>query len=50
MDIHNIRQLLRTKTIYDLPLRVTFYARVSSEYQLHPLKSNRVFPPNLMSS
>ena len=31
MDIHNIRQLLRTKTIYDLPLRVTFYARVSSE-------------------
>ena len=31
MDIHNIRQLLRTKSIYDLPLRVTFYARVSSE-------------------
>ena len=31
MDIHNIRQLLRAKTIYDLPLRVTFYARVSSE-------------------
>lgn len=31
MDIHNIRQLLHTKTIYDLPLRVTFYARVSSE-------------------
>ena len=31
MDIHNIRQFLRAKTIYDLPLRVTFYARVSSE-------------------
>ena len=31
MDIHDIRQLLHTKTIYDLPLRVTFYARVSSE-------------------
>ena len=31
MDIHNIRQLLKTKTIYDIPLRVTFYARVSSE-------------------
>ena len=31
MDIHNIRQLLRAKTIYALPLRVTFYARVSSE-------------------
>ncbi|WP_308542388.1 recombinase family protein [uncultured Oscillibacter sp.] len=31
MDIHSVRQQLKTKTIYDLPLRVTFYARVSSE-------------------
>ncbi|MBD5162888.1 MAG: recombinase family protein [Oscillibacter sp.] len=31
MDIHTIRQTLRTKPIYDIPLRVTFYARVSSE-------------------
>ena len=31
MDIHSTRQQLRTRTIYDLPLRVTFYARVSSE-------------------
>lgn len=31
MDIHTIRQQLKTKAIYDLPLRVTFYARVSSE-------------------
>ena len=31
MDIHEIRTLLRTKSIYDIPLRVTFYARVSSE-------------------
>ena len=31
MDIHAARQQLRTRTIYDLPLRVTFYARVSSE-------------------
>ncbi len=31
MDIHSIRQALRTKSIYDIPLRVTFYARVSSE-------------------
>ena len=31
MDIHGVRQQLKTKTIYDLPLRVTFYARVSSE-------------------
>ena len=31
MDVHAIRQQMRTKSIYDLPLRVTFYARVSSE-------------------
>ncbi len=31
MDIHSIRQALRTRSIYDTPLRVTFYARVSSE-------------------
>ena len=31
MDIHTTRQQLKTRTIYDIPLRVTFYARVSSE-------------------
>ncbi len=31
MDILNIRSQMRTKSIYDIPLRVTFYARVSSE-------------------
>ncbi len=31
MDVHSVRQLLKTKSLYDLPLRVTFYARVSSE-------------------
>ena len=31
MDIHEARQMLRYKTIYELPLRVTYYARVSSE-------------------
>lgn len=31
MDIHSVRQMLRTKSIYDIPLRVTYYARVSSE-------------------
>ena len=31
MDLHEIRKQLRTKTIYDIPLRVTYYARVSSE-------------------
>jgi len=31
MDVFQIRQLMRIKSIYDIPLRVTFYARVSSE-------------------
>lgn len=31
MDIHSIRQQLRSRSIYDIPLRVTYYARVSSE-------------------
>ena len=31
MDIHSVRQQLRTKSIYDIALRVTYYARVSSE-------------------
>ncbi len=31
MDIHEIREQLRTRTIYDVPMRVTYYARVSSE-------------------
>jgi DNA invertase Pin-like site-specific DNA recombinase len=31
MDIHTVRQQLRTKSIYDISLRVTYYARVSSE-------------------
>ncbi len=31
MDILTIRSLLKTQRIYDIPLRVTFYARVSSE-------------------
>ena len=31
MDIHTVRQELRTKSIYEIPLRVTYYARVSSE-------------------
>ena len=31
MDIHSIRQELKRRSIYDIPLRVTYYARVSSE-------------------
>ena len=32
MDIHSIRQKLRTQSIYDIEMRVTFYARVSTEF------------------
>ena len=31
LDIFSIREKLRYKTIYEIPLRVTYYARVSSE-------------------
>jgi len=31
MDIHSVRQALKIKSIYDISLRVTYYARVSSE-------------------
>ena len=31
MDLHTIRRELRTRAVYDVPLRVTYYARVSSE-------------------
>ena len=31
MDIYSVRKQLKTKSVYDIPLRVTFYARVSSE-------------------
>jgi len=43
MDIHEVRQMLRYKTIYEIPLRVTYYARVSSDSdeQLNSL-SNQV--------
>lgn len=43
MDILEIRHMLRAKSIYDIPLRVVYYARVSSESdeQLNSL-SNQV--------
>ena len=31
MDLLKIRQEMRTKSIFDIPMRVTFYARVSSD-------------------
>ncbi len=45
MDLYNMRREITSgKTIYDLPLKVTYYARVSSEKdeQLNSL-SNQVF-------
>lgn len=31
MDIYDVRQQLRTHSVFEIPLRVTFYARVSSD-------------------
>lgn len=31
MDIHTVRQQLKTRSVYDISLRVTFYTQVSSE-------------------
>ncbi|MCL2069319.1 MAG: recombinase family protein, partial [Oscillospiraceae bacterium] len=42
MDLYNTRsELNRGRTIYDIPLRVTYYARVSTEKdeQAHSLKN-----------
>ena len=42
MDLYNARaELYKGKTIYDIPLRVTYYARVSTERdeQAHSLKN-----------
>ena len=50
MDIHSIRQQLRVKSIYDIPLRATFYARVSSEKdeQLNSLDNQIAYYENLI--
>ena len=50
MDIHSMRQQLKTRSIYDLPLRVTFYARVSSESdeQLNSLGNQIQYYENLI--
>lgn len=50
MDILDIRQALRTRTIYDIPLRVTYYARVSSESdeQLNSLGNQVAYYENLI--
>ena len=50
MDILSIRAALRTKSIYDLPLRVTYYARVSSDSdeQLNSLDNQISYYENLI--
>lgn len=53
MDILEMRSLLsHGKTIYDLPLRVTYYARVSTEMeqQLNSLDSQIMYFENLIKS
>ncbi len=52
MDILNIRALLRTKSIYEIPLRVTFYARVStdSDEQLNSLDNQISYYENFIKS
>ena len=51
MDIHNIRAELRQKTIYEIPMRVTFYARVStdSQEQLNSLTNQITYYEELIS-
>ena len=50
MDIHSTRTLLKTRSIYDIPLRVTYYARVSSESdeQLNSLSNQIAYYEDLI--
>ena len=50
MNIHSIRREMRLKSIYDIPMRVTFYARVSSEKdeQLNSLDNQISYYTNLI--
>ncbi len=50
MQLHEIRQQLRLKSIYELPLKVTFYARVSSEKdeQLNSLDNQVMYYTNFI--
>ena len=53
MDIYRIREeLTKGKTIFDLPLRVTFYARVSTEkeVQLNSLENQKYYYPNYIKN
>ena len=50
MDIHSVRMQLKTKSIYDIPLKVTYYARVSTESdeQLNSLGNQISYYENLI--
>lgn len=52
MDIHEIRQKIKISSIYDIPMRVTFYARVSSEKdeQLNSLDNQISYYNDLIKS
>ena len=52
MDIHEIRQKIKVSSIYDIPIRVTFYARVSSEKdeQLNSLDNQISYYTDLIKS
>ena len=53
MDIYKIREELnKGKTIFDLPLRVTYYARVSSEKeeQLNSLENQIYYYPKFIKN
>lgn len=52
MDIHEIRNKMKVMSIYDIPLKVTFYARVSSEKdeQLNSLDNQVSYYTELIKS
>ena len=52
MQLHAIRQDMKRKSIYEIPLRVTFYARVSSDSdnQLNSLENQIAYYPDYIQS
>ena len=52
MNIHKIREQMKVKSIYEIPMRVTFYARVSSEKdeQLNSLDNQITYYTNLIKN
>lgn len=51
MNVHTIREQMKMRSIYEIPLRVTFYARVSSEKdeQLNSLDNQIAYYTKLIS-